>query len=73
MVEVIGLLLALSPALSAETQQGAVTRVAVEVFGVGLSGNGGLAFTRREGRSRRARTPIRAPANLPRKVGSRSC
>jgi len=50
MGEVIALLLAVSPAFARETPPIPVTRVAVEVFGVGLSGNqDGLAFTRREG------------------------
>lgn len=44
------LLLAVSTSVAAETPRLPVTRVAVEVFGVALRGNGeGLAFTRQEG------------------------
>jgi hypothetical protein len=46
---VIALLLAVSPAFAPETPPTRVTRVVVEVFGVGLGGNGRLAFNRREG------------------------
>jgi hypothetical protein len=50
MFKVIGLLLAFAAAFAAQAPPAAATRVAVEVFGVGLSGSGdGLAFTRREG------------------------
>jgi hypothetical protein len=50
MDRIVALLLAISPVFAPETAPIPVTRVAVEVFGVGLGGNGdGLAFTRREG------------------------
>ncbi len=58
MDRVIALLLAVSPAFAPETPPIPVTRVAVEVFGVGLSGNGdGLAFTRREGPLENGKNP----------------
>jgi hypothetical protein len=44
------LLLAVSPSVAAEPPRAPLTRVAVEVFGVALRGNGeGLDFTRQEG------------------------
>jgi hypothetical protein len=46
----VALLLAVSPAVATGTPPVPATRVAVEVFGVALRGNGeGLEFTRREG------------------------
>jgi hypothetical protein len=52
------LLLAVSPSLAAETPPSTVTRVAVEVFGVALRGNGdGLAFTRQEGPLEKGENP----------------
>jgi hypothetical protein len=50
MDRVIALLLAILPVVGADEAPAPATRVAVEVFGVGLGGSGdGLAFTRREG------------------------
>jgi hypothetical protein len=57
MDKVIALLLAVSPAFAPETPPIPVTHVAVEVFGVGLGGNGGLAFTRREGPLEKGENP----------------
>ena len=55
---VIALLLAVSPAFAPETPPIPATRVAVEVFGVGLGGSGeGLAFTRREGPLEKGENP----------------
>jgi hypothetical protein len=58
MDKVVTLLLAVSPALAPEAPPVPVTRVAVEVFGVGLAGGGdGLAFTRREGPLEKGENP----------------
>jgi hypothetical protein len=54
---VVALLLGAAPAFATEAPPVPVTRVAVEVFGVGLSGNGGLAFTRREGPLEKGENP----------------
>ena len=55
---VFAVLLAVSPALAPEAAPVPVTRVAVEVFGVGLAGSGdGLAFTRREGPLEKGENP----------------
>ena len=58
MDKVIAVLLAVAPALATEAPPVPVTRVAVEVFGVGLGGSGdGLAFNRREGPLEKGENP----------------
>jgi len=61
----VALLLGAAPAFATEAPPVPVTRVAVEVFGVGLGGHAeGLAFTRREGPLENGENPDRRARRL---------